>query len=913
MPALHVQSGDDEVRVIEIADRATSVGRADDNDVVLAEQKASRRHCTFRPFAGGWRVVDEQSSNGTWLGGKPVLAARLQPGDEIEIGETVITFVAQPAEQPPRGLVRARRSRKIRMPWEALAGAAFLAAVCWFAAGALAGDQSAREAAAWRRNATAVVARVSLGTDPYAFGPELARAEAEFASRPGAADAVTIVRGAAARGFARPTDTAKPEWTRALEQAEASRSRMSASERRARLREILARHGGDARAVEAVATLLVADEAATRENAERESARLLAEADAAVADGRLGVAFDDWADWLAKAPVVEREAERAVAAKMKAARDQARIDAGAALAQYEEQLKEGRLAAAAAVVDGALERLRGTGYDAWLGAKTRRYEGSGGTGGTAGAPTTTGPRETDSAREKRLAAERVQRARRTADALAGRRRFADAAVALGEAAAAESDPAAQAEMKSRAEDLSSAAEVLAAILGQVREGAARFGSIPYAAGGRTGALAGATDTALLVVESKGAAPRTVEIEALPTTAFAALVERAALEPASFVSAALVLREVGEFAAYTAWMRKALAVDALRMDASFVHARATGAKTPDGGYFPHPTDASAIVTADELKRIQNAGLIAAKAAELVRAVEKIEASKQAKQVESVAAVHAKLEAARNHALELIFDEAKYFYPYRDRMKEYMPVQREVDVRVKAVRELWEEKVSAKVRTDAALEKLLKQADDLCTDIGFYGGDVTALSDRVERVRRYLGRELTVQSFFVTKEDLELDEYNREMLAANAKLKGDISEPEREQVRITNEYRRMMGHRRMLRIHEKLVAAARGHSEDMSKVGFFDHMSPVPGKHTPWDRMQLAGYPNQPCSENIAAGSGDAQSAHDSWCHSSGHHRNLLMKDWSEMGSGQSGRYWTQNFGFANGDERIGGASPSGQPR
>ena len=33
----------------------------------------------------------------------------------------------------------------------------------------------------------------------------------------------------------------------------------------------------------------------------------------------------------------------------------------------------------------------------------------------------------------------------------------------------------------------------------------------------------------------------------------------------------------------------------------------------------------------------------------------------------------------------------------------------------------------------------------------------------------------------------------------------------------------------------------------------------------------------------------------WCHSSGHHRNLLYESHTELGSGQSGNFWTQCFG------------------
>jgi uncharacterized protein YkwD len=59
------------------------------------------------------------------------------------------------------------------------------------------------------------------------------------------------------------------------------------------------------------------------------------------------------------------------------------------------------------------------------------------------------------------------------------------------------------------------------------------------------------------------------------------------------------------------------------------------------------------------------------------------------------------------------------------------------------------------------------------------------------------------------------------------------------------------------------------------------------------MRLAGY-DKGASENIALVDG-AQGAHDAWCQSSGHHRNLLDADHREVGIGNDGRYWVQNFG------------------
>jgi uncharacterized protein YkwD len=81
--------------------------------------------------------------------------------------------------------------------------------------------------------------------------------------------------------------------------------------------------------------------------------------------------------------------------------------------------------------------------------------------------------------------------------------------------------------------------------------------------------------------------------------------------------------------------------------------------------------------------------------------------------------------------------------------------------------------------------------------------------------------------------------------------------------------------------------------MARLGYFAHMSPTPGRHTPYDRMRLAGY-KFGVSENIALVDG-ANGAHVAWCHSSGHHRNLLDASHYEIGIGADGRLWVQNFG------------------
>jgi RsiW-degrading membrane proteinase PrsW (M82 family) len=61
------------------------IGRDPSNDVVLTDAAGvSRHHAELRYAGGEWRVVDLQSSNGTYVGGRRVTDARLRDGDEVQ-------------------------------------------------------------------------------------------------------------------------------------------------------------------------------------------------------------------------------------------------------------------------------------------------------------------------------------------------------------------------------------------------------------------------------------------------------------------------------------------------------------------------------------------------------------------------------------------------------------------------------------------------------------------------------------------------------------------------------------------------------------------------------------------------------------------------------------------------------------
>src|SRR6185503_17071432 len=65
---------------------AVSVGRASDNDIVVADVLASRHHATIVPTDGGLEIRDAGTINGTFVNGVRTEAAALHEGDVVTIG-----------------------------------------------------------------------------------------------------------------------------------------------------------------------------------------------------------------------------------------------------------------------------------------------------------------------------------------------------------------------------------------------------------------------------------------------------------------------------------------------------------------------------------------------------------------------------------------------------------------------------------------------------------------------------------------------------------------------------------------------------------------------------------------------------------------------------------------------------------
>lgn len=66
--------------------RPTTVGKAPDNAVSLADPRVSRHHCRVAWTDQGWLIEDLKSTNGTLVNGEKVDKQMLSPGDRIKIG-----------------------------------------------------------------------------------------------------------------------------------------------------------------------------------------------------------------------------------------------------------------------------------------------------------------------------------------------------------------------------------------------------------------------------------------------------------------------------------------------------------------------------------------------------------------------------------------------------------------------------------------------------------------------------------------------------------------------------------------------------------------------------------------------------------------------------------------------------------
>jgi pSer/pThr/pTyr-binding forkhead associated (FHA) protein len=93
-PALVVRSGGGRAgETFLLEDESTTIGRSPDCGIFLDDVTVSRRHGVVIQREGGIFIEDQGSLNGTFVNRKRVESARLEDGDEVQVGKYRMTFL----------------------------------------------------------------------------------------------------------------------------------------------------------------------------------------------------------------------------------------------------------------------------------------------------------------------------------------------------------------------------------------------------------------------------------------------------------------------------------------------------------------------------------------------------------------------------------------------------------------------------------------------------------------------------------------------------------------------------------------------------------------------------------------------------------------------------------------------------
>ncbi|ACL75780.1 CAP domain-containing protein [Ruminiclostridium cellulolyticum] len=134
------------------------------------------------------------------------------------------------------------------------------------------------------------------------------------------------------------------------------------------------------------------------------------------------------------------------------------------------------------------------------------------------------------------------------------------------------------------------------------------------------------------------------------------------------------------------------------------------------------------------------------------------------------------------------------------------------------------------------------------------------------------------------------------ASTPATNGDYTAFQKRVVELVNAERAKNG-LKPLTMNSQVNKTATLKSQDMAKLGYFDHNSPTYG--SPFDMMKKYGISYRTAGENIAMGQTTPEQVMKGWMNSPGHRANILKSSFTQIGVGvaknSSGRlYWTQQF-------------------
>src|SRR5688572_11818304 len=99
-PTVVVLEGPLKGRTFVLSELEFSLGREATNQLSINDELVSRRHAVIRAGSGRFTLVDLNSRNGTLVNAVPVQERILEPGDRIQIGDSLLLFLLQDPDNP---------------------------------------------------------------------------------------------------------------------------------------------------------------------------------------------------------------------------------------------------------------------------------------------------------------------------------------------------------------------------------------------------------------------------------------------------------------------------------------------------------------------------------------------------------------------------------------------------------------------------------------------------------------------------------------------------------------------------------------------------------------------------------------------------------------------------------------------
>ncbi len=94
MSYIRVYLGKELKKKFELGESRVTIGRTDNNVIVLPDEGVSREHASIEYQDGDYFIVDQDSQNGVFLNNEKIKRSKIKYWDEIQIHNFVIKFMA---------------------------------------------------------------------------------------------------------------------------------------------------------------------------------------------------------------------------------------------------------------------------------------------------------------------------------------------------------------------------------------------------------------------------------------------------------------------------------------------------------------------------------------------------------------------------------------------------------------------------------------------------------------------------------------------------------------------------------------------------------------------------------------------------------------------------------------------------